>query len=165
MSNRRGAFAEWGIVGLIVAGVSVCSVTILPLLPPFLVPQAMTIAVVATAIEENAPRAAAIGIWGGLALDLLAPSRFGMLWIPLICLGLLAVLLRGNATNDSPLLWPLWFTVAAILCAAPFVVMVGTTLTAGLLSIAATTVWGIIVVFAIRWVRSSRIGYMRRTFA
>jgi len=121
----------------------------------------MTVLVVATVIEVSTRRAVALAVWGGLVLDLLSASRFGAIWLPILVIALALIWLRRNPDTEVSALWPLWFAGASVLAALPFMVVANASWLAVGMSVFATIIWGIATVYVIRWVRASRVKYMR----
>ena len=143
----------WFVFELI--AVLVLCVAGLPLLPSIIVPQIITILIVSNVIEAQINWAIQWAIWGGLCLDLLSPSRFGLIWLPTLILMLLLFSMRRYVSAELPSLWPVWFALAALIFALPLAIQTGAWLLLGE-SVLATTIWGVAILGFIEWVRSSR---------
>ena len=148
-----GSFVvAWFITELLVT--LVFSVAIGPLLPVIIVPQVVTLFVVMNAMKGNMTMAIRWAVWGGLCLDLLSPSHFGYIWLPMLVVALLLFLVRRLVSVDLPGLWVVWFALAAFVAALPLALLTASWPILGA-SVFATTVWGAMSVGFMEWVRSS----------
>jgi hypothetical protein len=142
--------------GFSLVAVGVLSVSVVPLLPSWLAPNLLALVIIGLAVDDRLASMNAWAIWGGVLLDLLSPSRFGLVWLPVVLVAFaLTQLRRAIAVTDLPWLWPIWFGVGTLAAELPLAVV-----THGWhrwsTSAVITAVWGTLILLGIRWVQSTK---------
>lgn len=133
---------HWLWFGLQLTLLLIVSVSIWPMLPWWLAPALLPLVVVATAIAGDLEASARWAIWGGLAVDLLSPGWFGIRWLSILIVGLLArESRRPVAIRDLPWLWPVWFGLGGLLAHLPIAVLTQQLSVAGTTAIV-LAIWG-----------------------
>ncbi len=144
----------WFVSGLVTF--AVLSTTAVPLLPRWMAPNLLALVVIVLAVDDRLSSMNAWAIWSGLVIDLLSPSRFGLVWLPIVILALvLTQIRRVIAVVDLPWLWPVWLFVGTVVAELPLAYLTHDW-KRWAASAAVTTVWGLAGLFSIRWIQASR---------